>query len=56
MVFDGENCSTLKSGCLWPLAMEMDGIEDWSVSEILGSCFSPPLLTTATVIPPLLFT
>jgi len=33
--FEGEYCSTLKSGLSRPLVMEMDEIEDWSVSETL---------------------
>ena len=56
MVFDGENFSDLKSGFLLSLAMLMDGIEDWWVSENSETCFSIPVLTTVTAIAPLLFT
>jgi hypothetical protein len=52
-VFEGEYCSTLKSGLMSP-AMEMDRIEDRSANETLDTRESPLVVTTVAVT--LLFT
>jgi hypothetical protein len=54
-VFEGEYRSILRSGLL-SMAMEMDGIETWSVSETLDLRLFPAIATTETVTPSLLFT
>ena len=51
--FKGECCSILRSG-LRSLAIEVDLIDDFSVSERLDLCFSPLVVTTETLTPPLL--
>jgi len=52
---EGEYCSILKSG-FKSLAMEIDGIESWSVTEIVESRsrLSSPDIVTETVTPLLL--
>ena len=52
---EGEYCSILKSG-FKSLAMEIDGIESWSVIEIVESrsSLSSPDIVTETVTPLLL--
>ena len=50
----GKFCLILKLG-LWSLAMETDEIEDRPVSEMIDLCLIPPVVTTVTEMPPLLF-
>ena len=51
-VFGGESSSVTKSG-LRPLAIIVDWIEDWSVSERVDLCFSPLVVTTEALTPTL---
>jgi len=49
---EGESSVILKSG-LKSLAMEMDGIDSWSIEMVESRLF--PVVTTETETPPLLF-